>query len=104
MERANDLSLMALSSSPIVQNPPKDSPFVPNWFNLSVRKKRSIVPVTLPMGDMVRKFLGKTPKTKREKIKIVLNIDKNTGEWIGEVMKLATDKILDDVLPRDYTS
>jgi hypothetical protein len=42
-------------------------------------KKRIIVLVTLPMGDMVRKCLGKTPKAKKEKIETMLNIDENTG-------------------------
>ena len=85
MEGANTMSAMALSSSPMLENPPpKENPLISNWFELLVSKKRSIVPVTLPMGDMVRKCLGKTPKNKREKIETILNINKNIGQWVAK--------------------
>ena len=45
-----------------------------------MRKKRSLVLVTLPMGDMVSKFLGKNPKNKRPEIKTMLNIDDEIGQ------------------------
>ena len=81
MEGITTLSVMALSSSLVLQTPPpKDNHDVPNWFELSVSKKRSLVPVTLPVGDMVSKCLGKTPKTKRPKIETMLNIDDQIGQ------------------------
>lgn len=69
MEGANTLISMALSLSPILQTPlPKENPFIPNWFDLSISKKSSIVPTTLLVGDMVGKYLRNTPKDKKEKI------------------------------------
>ncbi len=81
IEDANNLSVMSLSSSCVLQTPPpKENPSIPHWFELSVNKKRSIIPATLPIGDMVSKCLGKTPKTKRPKIETLLNIDEDTKQ------------------------
>lgn len=60
---------MSLSPTSTLQtSPSKDNHPMPNWFELFLRKKRSLVPATLPVEDLVRKCLGKTSKTKRPKI------------------------------------
>lgn len=84
---------MSLSPTPTLQTPPsKDNHPVPNWFELCMSKKRSLVPTTLPVKDLVRKCLGKTPKTKRPKIEAILNIDDEIGQWVAKVMKPTTGK------------
>lgn len=94
---------MPVSVSPTFQNPPpKDSSYVPNWYDLLVSKKRNIVPTTLSIEYMVSKFLGKTPKDKKPKIKNIFNIDEKIGHWVENILRLTTKKSLDDMLPQDY--
>lgn len=93
IEGTTTFGTMSLNSTPTLQTPPsKDNHLVPYWFQLSVSKKRSLVLVTLPVKDLFRKCLGKTPKTKRSRIETIINIDDETWQWVVEVMKPTSRK------------
>ena len=44
-----------------------------------MEKKRSIVPISMPIDDLVSKCLGKMPKVKKARTKARINFDKSLG-------------------------
>ena len=51
----------------------------PKWLETSIEKKRSIVPISMRINDLVSRCLGKTPKVKRVRTKTRINFDKKLG-------------------------
>ena len=47
------------------------------WLETSMEKKRSIVPISMSIDDLVSKCLGKVPKIKKERIEARINFDKS---------------------------
>ena len=48
----------------------------PKWLETYMEKKRSIVPISMPIDDLVSKCLGKTPKVKKARTESRINFDK----------------------------
>ena len=57
----------------------------PKWLENSIEKKRSIVPLSMPIDDLVRKCLGKTSKVKRTRTKSRIQFDKKSGHWFAKI-------------------
>lgn len=57
----------------------------------SVNKRKNIVPIALPIGDVVSKYVTKTPHPKRAKAMTRLEIDDKIGKWIVEVSNPKVD-------------
>lgn len=47
--------------------------------------------------------MRKSPKVKRSKIEIVLDVDEETRHWVADVLRPTTYMNFDDVMPQDYT-
>lgn len=58
---------------------------IPKWLTTSVNKKWSSIPVTIPIQDMVVKYIEKGPKPKRFKTTTRLDCDEGTGKWVAEI-------------------
>lgn len=74
-------------------------PTTPKWLETSIEKKRTLVPISMPIDDLVSKCLGKPSKTKRAKTESRLNFDKNSGHWTTEIAKPLKDSSLEKLSP-----
>ncbi len=77
-------------------------PTTPKWLETFVEKKRSLVPISMPIGVLVNKCLGKPSKTKRAKIESRLNFDKNSRYWIAKIAKPPKGSSHENLTPQDY--
>lgn len=67
----------------------------PLWLeNTLSSKKRNIVLVSVPLGDMVSKFLGKTPKAKKLKTISKIDFDDNTSNWTIKIACPNTNEVI----------
>lgn len=57
----------------------------PRWVTNSVNKKRSFIPMTIPIQDMVVKYTEKGPKPKRFTTTARLDNDEGIGKWVTEI-------------------
>lgn len=84
-----------------------DKPQVPSglvWLaNMSSNIKRNIVPASIPIEDMVSKFLGKTPKMKKSKTMSKFDFDADSGNWIAEIACPSTDEKTENSTSQDFT-
>ena len=80
----------------------RKEPPTPKWLETSIEKKRSLVPLSMPIDDLVSKCLGKSSKTKRAKIESRLNFDKNSGHWTDEIAKPPEGNSHENLTPWDY--
>lgn len=95
-ENPNEATTLAIMDSSEYQTPPaKESPNVSRWLGASISKKQNIVPISVPMEDMVSKCLGKTHKSKKLKVEAMLEVDENIGHWVVEVARPISDKDLE---------
>ena len=67
-----------------------------------MEKKRSIVPISMPIDDLVSKCLGKTPKVKKVRTEAKINFDKSSGRWAAEIATPLDESSRDSVAPQDY--
>ena len=77
-------------------------PATPKWLENSIEKKRSIVPLSMPIDDPVRKFLGKTSKVKRVRTESRIQFDKNSGHWSAEIAMPPEGRSQESLTPQDY--
>ena len=42
-------------------------PLMPKWLETSIEKKRSVIRLSMPMEDLVRKCLGRSSRVKKGK-------------------------------------
>lgn len=49
--------------------------------------KRSVVPIIIPMEDMVSKCLGKVSNPKKLKTHTILEVDESIGHWTTKIAK-----------------
>lgn len=79
MQPEDSKNTMVIVTS-VQQSPlPKEISTTPKWLSASLTKKRNIIPISIPMEDMIRKYLGRTPKSKRLKIETMIDVDEQTG-------------------------
>lgn len=85
----NPMSTLTIIDSLDAQTPPpsKENLSTPRWLGASIGKKRNVVPIIIPMEDMVRKCLGKVSKPKNLKMQVMMEVDKATGHWVAKVAK-----------------
>lgn len=74
----------------------------PKWLETSIERKRSIVPISMPIDDLVSKCLSKTPKVKKARTEMRINFDKNSGRWAAEIATPLDGCSRDSVVPQDY--
>lgn len=56
----------------------KELTLAPKWLNDLITKKRNVVPISVLMEDVVSKWLGRSMKPKRLKIKTMIGFDEDT--------------------------
>lgn len=76
---------VAMTPPPKMIEGTSHSAATPKWLTTSVNKKRSSLPVTIPIQEMVAKYSEKNPKPKRFKTTAHLNNDEETGKWTAEI-------------------
>lgn len=79
-----------------------EEPTIPKWLETSVEKKRSLVPLSMPIVDLVSKFQGKPSKTKRTKTESRLNFDKNLRHQTTEIAMPPKGSSYENLTPQDY--
>ena len=67
-----------------------------------MEKKRSIVPISMPIDDLVSKCLGKTPKVKKARTESRINFDKASRRWAVEIATPPDGSSLDSIALQDY--
>ena len=67
-----------------------------------MEKKRSIVPVSMPIDDLVSKCLSKMPKVKKARIESRINFDKASGRSAPEIATPPDGSTRNFVAPQDY--
>ena len=67
-----------------------------------MEKKRSIVPISMPIDDLVSKCLGKTPKVKKARTESRINFDKASRRWTTEIATPPVESACNSVAPQDY--
>lgn len=72
-------------------------------MDLTVNKKRNIISTSIPIGDLVSKYLGKSPRTKKPKMKSMVDVDPITGHWVAEIFKPNSNKTSVKVTKQDFT-
>lgn len=89
----NPMSTMPVVDPPDYQTtPPKETSNISRQLGASIGKKHSVVPITIPMEDMVSKCLGKISKPKKLKTKAMMEVDDETRHWVAKVAKPILDK------------
>lgn len=81
---------------------PKETSTTPKWLSGSLTKKRNVIPISIPMEDMVSKCLGRTSKSKRLKTKTMIDVDEQTGHWVVEVARPPADKETENATEKDF--
>lgn len=76
---------VAMTPPPKMIEGTSHSAATPKWLTTSVNKKRSSLPMTIPIQDMVAKYSEKNPKLKRFKTTMHLNNDEETSKWMAEI-------------------
>lgn len=96
---------MTIVNPPNAQTPPlpKEASNTSRCLGASIGKKRNIVPITVPMDDMVRNFLGKISKPKKLKMQAMMEIDEEIGHWITKVAKPISDRDPKKATKDDFT-
>lgn len=75
----------------------------PTWLeNTLTNKKMNIVPIYIPVDDMVSKCLGKVSKAKRLKTVSKIDFDEDTGNWTAQIAPQKTDEIVADSKSKDF--
>ena len=74
----------------------------PKFLETSMEKKRSIVPISMLIDDLVSKCLGKMPKVKKARIEARINFDKYSGQWAAEITTPPNGSSHDSITPQDY--
>lgn len=99
------MNALVIVTSPDTQvtPPPKGSTNAPRWLEAAIGKKRSVVPITIPLEDMVNKCLGKALKPKKLKIQAMLDVDDTTGHWTVDVAKPILGRDADKATKEDFT-
>lgn len=82
--------------------PPRETSIVPKWLSASLTKKMSVIPISIPMEDMIIKCLGRASKSKRLKTEVMINVDDQTGHWIAKVARPPTDKDIENITKKDF--
>lgn len=77
--------IVAMTPPPKVIGGTASSSATPKWLTTSVRKKRSFIPVSIPIQDMVVKYTEKGPKQKKFKTTARLDADEKTGKWVAGI-------------------
>lgn len=60
-------------------------PITPKWLETSIEKKWSIVPLSMPIDDLVSKFLGRTSKVKKARTESRIPFDKSSRHWSAKI-------------------
>ena len=61
-------------------SPPADKGLVtPKWLETSIERKWSMVPLSMPIDDLVSKCLGRTSKVKKDRTESRIKYEKNLG-------------------------
>ena len=74
----------------------------PKWLENSIEKKRSIVPLSMPIDDLVSTCLGKTSKVKRARTELWIQFDKNSGHWFAKIAMPPKGSSWEALTPQDY--
>lgn len=99
------MNTMVIVTSPDVQTtpPPKEPAKAPRWLDAIVGKKQSVVPVMIPMEDMVSRCLGKASKPKKLKTQTtMLDVDEATRHQMTEIAKPIPGKDEDKATEEDF--
>lgn len=76
---------VAMTPPPKVIGGTTSSSTTPKWLTTSVSKKQNSIPVSIPIQDMVVKYMEKGPKQKKFKTTTRLDADEKTGRWIAKI-------------------
>lgn len=87
--KQDPMNTLVIVTSPNIQTnpPPKELANTPRWLEAAIGKKWSVVPITIPMENMVSKCLGKASKLKKLKMRTMLEVDEAIGHWMIEIAK-----------------
>lgn len=103
-DNPNQATTLAIMDSSEYQTPPaKESPNVSRWLGASISKKQNVVPINVPIEDMVSRCLRKMSKSKRLKVEAMLEVDENTGHWVAEMAKPISDKDPENATKKDFS-
>ncbi len=61
-----------------------------------------MVPLSMPIDDLVRRCLEKSSKPKKPRIKSGIKFDKSLGHWSVEIAKPPEGSLHEDLTPQDY--
>lgn len=79
-ENQDPMSTMNIVDSTSYQMPlPKGSSSASIGLEASISKKCRVVPITIPIEDMVNKCLAKKSKSKKLKTEVMIDIDDDIG-------------------------
>lgn len=70
---------------------------IPKWLSTLLTKKRNLIPISIPMEDMVNKCLGRTSKSKRLKTEAMIDVDDQTCHWVANVARPLIDKDVEKI-------
>lgn len=76
---------IAMTPPPKVIGGTTSSSATHKWLTTSVSKKWSFILVTIPIQDMVVKYIEKGPKQKKFKTTARLDNDEGIGKWVAEI-------------------
>lgn len=74
----------------------------PKWLTTSVSRKQNFLPVTIPIQQMVVKYIEKSPKPKRFKTAAHLDNDEGTGKWVAEIASYKPKDENKEASPDDF--
>ena len=77
-------------------------PTTPKWLEKSVERKWSLVPLSMPIDDLVSKCLGRASKAKKARTESRIQFDKNSGHWSAEIAMPLEESPKDALTPQDY--
>lgn len=61
-----------------------------------------MVPLSMPIDDLVRKFLGKTLKVKKARTESRIGFDKNQGHWLTKIAMPQDGSSHESLAPQHY--
>lgn len=73
----------------------------PKWLENFVEKKRSMVPLSMLIDDLVNKCLGKSPKVKKAMTKARINFHKNSRCWSAKIATPPDGSSCESLAPQD---
>lgn len=76
---------VAMTPPPKVTRGIASSSTTPKWLTTSVSKKQSFISVSIPIQDMVVKYMDKGPKQKKFKTTARLDVDEKIRRWVAEI-------------------